>query len=165
MLPLRRCASAIIINPVGKVLLGERIHVAGSWQLPQGGFDSDTDVRVAALREAYEELGINTKLLVHLCDLEGSFEYLFPSTMHTPITKAFRGQALEFSLFFLNELGDPALVCDLRGMDGTKPEFSHVKWGSLEEAVEGIVEFKKPAYEAMYKVAKPLIDKFVSEAK
>lgn len=57
----RKCAAAAIIDSSGRILIGERIKIAGAWNCPQGGMDAvpvPETVAAAAAREAYEEMGL-----------------------------------------------------------------------------------------------------------
>ncbi len=56
----------ILFNRKGEVLVGERLGVPDSWQFPQGGIDEGEDPQSAALRELYEEVGINDAVLAHV---------------------------------------------------------------------------------------------------
>ena len=56
-LQYRRCAAALVFNPNGDVLLGERSDRPGSWGMPQGGIEIGESQSAAATRELYEEVG------------------------------------------------------------------------------------------------------------
>jgi len=56
----------IVFNRKGEVLVGERVGVPDSWQFPQGGIDEGEDPQAAALRELYEEVGINNAVLAYV---------------------------------------------------------------------------------------------------
>ena len=47
----RRCAAALVFNPNGDVLLGERSDRPGSWGMPQGGIEIGESQSAAATRE------------------------------------------------------------------------------------------------------------------
>ena len=47
-----------ILNSKNDILIGERIGKPGSWQAPQGGIDGSESVVDAAIREMYEEVGL-----------------------------------------------------------------------------------------------------------
>eukprot|EP00039_Didymoeca_costata_P025478 m.13504 g.13504 ORF g.13504 m.13504 type:complete len:98 (-) comp4868_c0_seq2:516-809(-) len=76
----RKCASALVINDHGLVLVGERVGKPGSWNMPQGGMDEGETPAQAASRELYEETGIKLS--------EG--EYVFMCSFHGDFTKHVR---------------------------------------------------------------------------
>jgi putative (di)nucleoside polyphosphate hydrolase len=56
-LPYRPCVGVMLINPAGRVFVGQRRDTPDAWQMPQGGIDRGETPRVAALREMEEEIG------------------------------------------------------------------------------------------------------------
>jgi putative (di)nucleoside polyphosphate hydrolase len=162
MLAYRRCAGCVIFNRAGLVLVGERIGYPGAFQLPQGGIDGEETLREAALREAYEEVGIPGSGLIHVADLPGPYAYDFPPNTGGALAKLFRGQELGFSLFFADTERPAAEICNLQGLGGEPPEFSSVKWAPLQEIPRGIVEFKRGVYESLVPDAQPLITNFLA---
>ena len=59
-LPYRPCVGVMLVNAEGRVFVGKRIDnkEGDSWQMPQGGIDEGEELRVAALRELWEETGV-----------------------------------------------------------------------------------------------------------
>jgi 8-oxo-dGTP diphosphatase len=59
-----------VLDASNKILLGKRkgAHRAGHWSVPGGWVDrEDSDIKVAVIREAYEETGITVKYAEQLC--------------------------------------------------------------------------------------------------
>lgn len=56
------CAGGIILNNSNKVAIVNQNH--DSWSLPKGHIDSGENPEIAAIREIYEETGINDPILV-----------------------------------------------------------------------------------------------------
>ena len=59
-LPYRPCVGVMLVNAQGLAFVGKRIdnREGDVWQMPQGGIDPGEDLRVAALRELWEETGV-----------------------------------------------------------------------------------------------------------
>jgi putative (di)nucleoside polyphosphate hydrolase len=130
-----------VFNAQGQVLIAERHNAPGSWQMPQGGIDKGEDPWIAALRELKEEIGTNS--VTYLGETEGWLRYDFPRhVLNDPSNShGYRGQEQKwFAVRFTGKDGDIAL-------DSTEPrEFTHWKWIDLAQAVDLIVEFKRPVY-------------------
>jgi len=63
---LRRCTVGVIIfNKEGHMLVGQRSKRKrkgiGQWQFIQGGVNDGEDLKVAAYREVYEEVGLHAE--------------------------------------------------------------------------------------------------------
>jgi putative (di)nucleoside polyphosphate hydrolase len=129
----RRGIVAVLRRPDGTVLLCERSDHEGSWQFPQGGIELGETPEQAFFRELREELG-NGKARV-LREGSGWNRYEWPQ----PGRDGVHGQEQRW---FLGELDG---VPDLALSDGC---FRAWKWVLLREAVEAIVDWKKPAYVA-----------------
>ena len=155
----RRCVAALVFNTEGEVLVGERVHAPGSWQLPQGGVDAGETEAAAATRELFEEVGLTgleglfgTDVPSDACfyDVEAKGSWLVRSGM--------AGQHLAFVAF--HAPGAPAEVlakAQLAGMGGEKPEFAAVRWTPFAEAVREVWAPKRPAYAAALQALTPKI--------
>ena len=69
--------AAILQRPDGRILIAERLNVAGAWQFPQGGVDQGESLDVALFRELEEEIGV-TAALVRVKQQRGGYRYAFP---------------------------------------------------------------------------------------
>ena len=136
--PFRDCVVAVIRRADGTLLAGERADYLGSWQLPQGGMDEGESYDAALRRELKEEIG--TDQIQFLQRLSGWIRYDFPVTMTEGPAKKYRGQQ---QVWILVELL-PGVVPDLAVSDG---EFKSLRWINAQALVEGIVPWKREAYQ------------------
>ena len=147
----RRCAGVMLINPAGRVWVGERMDFLGSWQMPQGGIDTDEDPRAAALRELEEETSVSNVAFV--AEAPDWLKYELPSDLRVRAWKGrWRGQMQKW--FAFRHLG-PDTEIDVRGVDS--PEFARWKWVDIDDVPLLIVDFKRPVYEAVIEAFRPHI--------
>jgi putative (di)nucleoside polyphosphate hydrolase len=155
-LPYRRGVGLCLFNKQGLVLMAERRDSPGAWQMPQGGVQADEDAALTALREMKEEVGTDNARIV--AKLPEKLRYEFPDWLQnrrmskqgdgTMIFRGkYRGQEQEwFALIFEGQDSD----IDLSGEHEPElPEFISWKWVELAEALNMIVQFKKPVYEGV----------------
>ena len=155
----RRCAVAVVFNQCGQVLLGERLRKPDNWQFPQGGVDRGETAADAAARELYEEVGIEgLELVLSLPEAEECC-YRAGGWLKGA---GFDGQVLLFSLFYLPGCPDPEQLCDLGGKGGEQPEFSAIKWASLEEAIDGVWGPKQQPYAYLHRLASDRMLEFLA---
>jgi putative (di)nucleoside polyphosphate hydrolase len=140
----RANVGAVIADGAGRVLIFERADRSGGWQFPQGGIDDGEEPQDAVLREITEETGIDPVHLTHLATHPQWLGYEIPLAHRGP--KTGRGQVQKWFLF---RLDDDALVQPPQGED---MEFSGYRWVAIDEAVECVVDFKRPVYEAVAEV-------------
>ena len=133
--------AAILRNPAGEILIGERVAVAGAWQFPQGGVDAGESHEEAIGRELWEEIGVLPEHY-EMREKRGPYYYLFPPG----VTK--RGHNGKEQWYFL---------CDFRASDdcvdvNTKhPEFRAWKWIRPEKfSVEWLPEMKHEVYRQVF---------------
>lgn len=134
----RPCVLAVFTNDVGQVLVAERSDDRGQWQFPQGGVDEGESVEAALEREVWEELG--TRAFSTLARAREAVRYDFPAGLDTKIARKWRGQLQTwFRLGFAPGAGpDLAAAPD--------DEFVATRWVTPQQAVDGIVAFKRDAY-------------------
>ena len=142
-LPYRPCVGVMIRNADGHVFVGQRNdHYEHAWQMPQGGVDAGEDPREAALREMWEETGIEPGLVRVVAETEDWLLYDLPPELLGKIWKGkYRGQKQKW--FLLDFQGTDEQV----NIDTDHPEFSAWKWLPPSDLVANIVPFKREVYE------------------
>lgn len=152
-LPYRPCVGLMLVNPAGRVFVGQRLDNAqAAWQMPQGGIDKAEDVSTAALRELCEETGITADLVRIVAQTADPIPYdLPPELMGKFWGGKYRGQMQTWVL--MRFLGTDAQV----NIATDHPEFSAWRWSDPKELVANIVPFKRGVYERVVAELGPLI--------
>jgi len=146
----RRCAGVYLLNPDGRVWVGERNDAPGAWQMPQGGIDDGEAPQAAALRELEEETG--TANVEFLAEAPHWLKYDLPADLQRCAWKGrWNGQMQKW---FAYRFDGSDLEIDVLGV--AKPEFERWKWVRPDQLPELIVPFKRPIYEAVVEVFRPL---------
>ena len=123
-------------DSAGRLMAFERCDTPGAWQLPQGGIDSDETPEQAAWRELAEETGLGPEEVVLDGPLGDWTVYELPEDYRRGEVW---GQAHRwFGFHVLRDDVHP--VCD--GV-----EFSSWKWTTVDELVDGVVEFRRRSYD------------------
>ena len=141
----RPCAGAMIVNPAGRVFVGQRMDsVVEAWQMPQGGIDAGEDPLTAAIREVGEETGIAPALLTLVAEAPEEFFYDLPEELIGKLWKGkWRGQRQRWFLFaFAGTDADIDIAT-------AHQEFRAWRWADPAELPALIVPFKRPLYEAL----------------
>jgi putative (di)nucleoside polyphosphate hydrolase len=160
MAEYRLNAGIVVFNKQGKVLICRRKGWSDAWQFPQGGIDEGETAKEAAIRELREETSLTGLKLIKT--LEFGVRYDFPPEIAKKLNyggKSYAGQEVYWSLFYF--AGDDSEI----NLNTKDKEFSDYKWGSLQQAYDIIVDFKKPAYAQMIKTFSPLIEKYLNTEK
>jgi putative (di)nucleoside polyphosphate hydrolase len=146
-LPYRKSVGLCLFNQEGLVFVAERRDTPGAWQMPQGGIDEGEDPVAAARRELREEIDVSSFTI--LAELSEWLRYEFPD--FKGINSVFKGKycGQEQKWFALRFTGPDHEINLAPGIDHEPPEFSDWKWVTLDQAVEGIVTFKRPVYTKM----------------
>lgn len=144
-LPYRPGVGAMLVNPQGRVFVGQRIDsTLDAWQMPQGGVDPGEEPDDAVLRELEEETGIAPSLVEIVACGVAPYDYDLPPDLISTVWKGkYRGQRQHWYLLrFLGEDADVNIATD-------HPEFNQWRWAAPAELVELIVPFKRELYAAI----------------
>jgi len=141
-LPYRPCVGVMLIDGRGLVFAGRRIDgPPEAWQMPQGGIDAGESVEAAALRELWEETGVERHRVEVLAVTPGWLRYDLPAELVGRVWGGrFRGQKQKWVL--MRFLGEDAEV----RIDTKHPEFVAWRWLPPAEVLEAIVPFKRTVY-------------------
>lgn len=122
----------------GRILIAERVDVAGAWQFPQGGVDEGEDLETAIVREMEEEIGLKASDY-EVVEQRGGYRYTFPEER----MKRGKYQGQEQTYFRCRFLGDESAI----SLDHHNQEFSSYRWILPEEFdLAWLPEFKRKVY-------------------
>jgi len=133
----RAGVGAVIVNRDDKVLILERKDRPGSWQMPQGGLDLGEVPEKGVIREVEEETGIKIDDLRKIGAVDRLLAYELPANLRSG--KTGRGQVQYWSIFRFT--GDDETITL-----GDGKEFVGWEWVAIDDAVNRVVDFKKPVY-------------------
>lgn len=157
----RPCAGIMLLNREGLVFIGRRIALAAdhvpphAWQMPQGGIDEGEDPYDAALRELREETNVvSATLLVTAPDW---YCYDVPGGMIRKGGKAYKGQRQKW--FAMRFDGADSEIDIEHPAGGVHAEFDAWRWERLDRLPDLVVPFKRPIYEKVVEVFRPLIER------
>ena len=166
----RLCAGAAVFNSKNELLIGERLGKPGSWQTPQGGVDGGDKpetVSQAAIRELFEEVGLKhgqhgviDEVAATLGATDVKCRYKTEGTGSWLEKEGFSGQELNWVIFRCADPDlerNPSLICNLSGQGGEKPEFTAVRWESLDWVVENVWDKKVRPYQVLRDACTPML--------
>ncbi len=149
----------MLVNANGHAFVGRRIDMRGQpggrvfWQMPQGGIDDGEDVRAAALRELWEETGVQADKVELVTRTREELFYDLPEQLQGHLWKGrYRGQRQHWFLGRFS--GEDA---DIRLDAHDPPEFHEWKWVEPESLPDLIVPFKQTVYRAVLEEFRALI--------
>lgn len=153
---LRPNAGIVVFNDKGNVLLCRRSDETEAWQFPQGGIEKGETPAEAARRELEEETSLHSVILIQTLTTPISY-YFPPEVLAKTRTRGWQyiGQKMYWSLFYFS--GDEKEI----NLNTVNREFSAYQWGTLEQAYDLIVDFKKAAYAPMVKIFKKNIAEYL----
>lgn len=150
-LPYRTGVGIVLLNAQSLIWIGRRCErlepeeVVNRWQMPQGGIDEAEDPQVAALRELHEETGIRSVEILAQSKDWISYD-LPPAAVGRGLRGKYRGQRQKW--FAMRFIGREEEI-NLRP-DGHTAEFDAWCWATEREVLTRIVDFKRPAYDAVF---------------
>ena len=134
--------AAIIVDPVGKILVGERTNERESWQFPQGGIDPGESPEEGLPRELYEELSLEPGDYA-VEEKHGPYRYLFPPGR---TKQGYHGQEQHYFRLRLLALASKVNV------HTPHPEFRAVRWiDPAEYHLGGLPEVKHEVYRQVFR--------------
>ena len=159
-LPYRPCVGVMLVNAAGLAFVGRRIDTRGQpdeggvyWQMPQGGVDEGEELRAAALRELWEETGVEEQHVTLLAQTRDEVLYDLPDELIGKLWKGqYRGQR---QYWFLARFGGDDADIHLERHD--PPEFAEWQWVDPLTLPDLIVPFKKRVYRAVLDEFRDLI--------
>jgi putative (di)nucleoside polyphosphate hydrolase len=159
-LPYRPCVGVMLVNPDGHAFVGRRIDTRGQpdeggvyWQMPQGGIDEGEEIREAALRELWEETGVEERHVALLAQTREELLYDLPDELIGKLWKGrYRGQRQHWVLARFT--GQDS---DIRIDHHDPAEFCEWRWTDPLQLPELIVPFKKRVYRAVLDEFRELI--------
>lgn len=141
-LPYRKCVGVMLVNSAGHVFVGQRIDSdIPAWQMPQGGVDDGEDPHAAALRELWEETGVQADRVTVVAQTEDWLPYDLPHDIVPRIWKGrYRGQEQKWFLMRFHGQDDEIDITQ------EPREFSQWRWLPPADLVPQIVPFKRQVY-------------------
>lgn len=136
----------VLLNNNKEIFAGKRIdNKSDTWQMPQGGIDSNEDEDLAMLRELEEETGIKKNKIKLLTKTKSYLYYNLPYKLQKKFWGGkYLGQRQRW--YIAQFLGQDEDI----NINTADPEFSKWKWIQKEDALKHVVNFKQQMYQEIF---------------
>jgi len=145
MVQYRPNVAALMVDPLGSLLICERANVPGAWQFPQGGVDPGESMEQALFREVREEVGLEAEHY-EVTAMRKGYRYLYPEDIREKKVRKHGSHGQEQTYFLCRlKAGAPPVNVD------QKPrEFRAYRWIVPQEFdLDWLPEFKREVYRAV----------------
>src|SRR5690606_20220638 len=139
-------------NDAGQVLWAKRLG-QDAWQFPQGGVQRNETPEQAAIRELYEEVGLEAEDVEIIASTTDWLPYRLPAHLVRQHSRPVCiGQKQKWFLLKLLATEDRISLDQ-----GDKPEFDHWRWVSYWYPLNQVIDFKRDVYrQALQELSRPL---------
>jgi putative (di)nucleoside polyphosphate hydrolase len=138
----RANVAAILRNAKGRILVCERLGLAGAWQFPQGGLHKGETPEQALRRELSEEIGVPSESY-SVAIRKGPYRYLFGEGR---TKKGWDGQE---QFYFLCDFAAPESNVNVAT---EHPEFQAFRWiRPAEFQIAWLPEMKREVYRTVFR--------------
>jgi putative (di)nucleoside polyphosphate hydrolase len=138
----RSNVAALLVNPVGNLLICERWTIPGAWQFPQGGVDANESLEAALFREVQEEVGLEAKHYNVVAQRDG-YRYLYPPHVRGKKLRKHGNHGQEQTYFLCHLKPDAPPV----NVNQKQREFRAYRWILPEEFdLDWLPTFKRDIY-------------------
>ena len=142
MVRFRPNVAALMVDPVGNLLICERANVPGAWQFPQGGVDPGETLEQALFREVWEETGVGPEWY-EVIERRNGYRYLYPKNARNRKLRKHGSHGQEQTYFLCRvKPGAPEI-----GVNRSPREFRAYRWIVPEEFdLDWLPTFKREVY-------------------
>lgn len=139
---LKLNVAAILQDQNGRILICERVDVAGAWQFPQGGVDKGENLEQALKREMREEISLKPTFY-KIISSKGPYRYLYGGGR---AKKGFEGKEQHY--FLLQFLGEPSDI----DVETEHPEFQDTRWiDPTQFNLQWLPQMKREVYREVFR--------------